>query len=227
MENKKQIDNITYFFRGISAIISIRKVIEKGTYIIENNSFKISVDVILTDNIFRVSNGETRTENEIFIQVSQNILFESSDDFLIFFFMWCWFQRFENTDKKFEERFELSDVLSFNFVTENVKSIRYSSILVGMLDFWSRDTIENKTKLTHEQESRIERFKRLVSNHTIEKISNKTDVSPVEIILNIFQTLPKDDFSKWLIGYKDELLFLEQELIGNAIKEYIKSNQKK
>jgi hypothetical protein len=154
---EEEIDNITYFFKSIFSIISIRKVITKGLYAIENDSFKIGIKVVLEENIFRVSNGENRKENEIHIEISNSILFNSSDDFLLFFFMWCWFQRFENTDKNYMERFELSDALSLEYISERVTSLNYENLLVSVIDFFSVNEI------TPEQESRIKKFGKLIN----------------------------------------------------------------
>ncbi len=158
---KEEIDNITYFFKSIFSIISIRKVITKGLYAIENDSFKISINVVLEENVFRVSNGENRKENEIHIEISNSILFNSSDDFLLFFFMWCWFQRFENTDKNYMERFELSDALSLQHISERVTSLNYENLLFSVIDFFGKSVKD----ITPEQESRIHNFGKLIDKY--------------------------------------------------------------
>lgn len=158
---KEEIDNVDYFFKSIFSILSIRKSITKGLYAIESDLFKIGINVISLENIFRVSNGENRRENEIHIEVSNSMLAESSDDFLLFFFMWCYFQRFENTDKKYDERFELSDTLSFNFITKKVRreSLSYAKLLNGVIEFFSKST----GIMTPEQESRVINLNKLIN----------------------------------------------------------------
>lgn len=153
--------NIDYFFKSIFSILSIRKSIIKGLYVIESDSFKISIKVVSEEKIFRVSNGETRKENEIHIEVSNSILVESSDDFLLHFFMWCWFQRFSNTDKTYNERYGLSDALSLKFINENVDDVDYEDLLISIVDFF----FNKSSNITFEQVSRVENIKNLIEKY--------------------------------------------------------------
>jgi hypothetical protein len=57
------------------------------------------------------------------------------------------------------ERFELSDALSLEYISERVTSLNYENLLVSVIDFFSKSV----TKITPKQESRIEKFGKLIN----------------------------------------------------------------
>jgi hypothetical protein len=240
-------NNTKFYHKSIIGFLSIRKEIEvigKASYIFISDDFEITINIIEQENVVGLEINQTKEFNKINIEISKSLLINSSDDFLLYYFMWLWFNNFQNHHlnpfkDKSDDMFLLADELAFSFMIKEYENPKLDNIINDLYNLFSKKgTININTK----QKQRIERLankclevdntfhlknKNNQDNSKEENISEELNLSPLEIVLNKFDELSKEEFSVWLDCQRDDLLLLENEYIGNAIKEYIKSNQKK
>ena len=235
-----------FYHTFITSLIFKRKevaTIGKASYVVVYNDFEININVVLDENVVKVRDGKNKEDNMIHIEISKSYFENTSSDFLIYLFMWFWFKRFYMNGNPFlsSHRKNLgSDELALSYVTDKYKNLKLSSIVDGLFNLFSQNGTKDINS-DSEQKERLENLANKCSNidpvfhfkKESSEVKGEKEVlkeiprSPLEIILTQFYNLSKDDFKRWLDSERDDLLFLEQELIGNAIKEYIKSNQKK
>jgi hypothetical protein len=151
--------------------------------------------------------------------------------------MWLWFNNFQNHHlnpfkDKSDDMFLLADELAFSFMIKEYENPKLDNIINELYNLFSKKGTIN---LNTQQKQRIERLankclevdntfhlknKNNQDNSKEENISEELNLSPLEIVLNKFDELSKEEFSVWLDCQRDDLLLLENEYIGNAIKEF-------